>query len=424
MTGVSGVSKEQKQILNTLLDKYERSATFRGDNAVKQSFGVKPEEIFPKYSDDAEYECFLSVNEAVTRLFDAGFIDCVIRNSVVKKITLNSDMISDAYRLLARTPKSTTIEQVKIFLNEKRSMIPDTKDSDYTDVINALREYLSAQDIRLDKGKLPEYYEEMQEYANLWKLLDFLAKKHEEIFVRDLSVKLYQDSKRLEKIAGKAEALLYKYGSFPEKEKVLEECSVMHTPSYVMCKGCMKIRFETQELNLGALAGDIAFSNKTLREINGIEVYGKRLITIENLTTFHRYEVGDTEAAIYLGGFHNSVKREFIKLIYRDNPGLEFYHFGDIDAGGFYIYEHLCEKTGIPFIPMNMGVAELKKYSDYAKKLTSNDVTRIEKLILKYSGTAVGNGNASNSVNSVRREILETLRFMLANNVKLEQEAL
>ena len=73
---------------------------------------------------------------------------------------------------------------------------------------------------------------------------------------------------------------------------------------------------------------------------------------------------------------------------------------------------------------MNMGVEELKKYSDYAKKLTSNDVTRIEKLILKYSGTAVDNGNASNSVNSVRREILETLRFMLANNVKLEQEAL
>ncbi|OLR59402.1 hypothetical protein BHF70_07075 [Anaerostipes sp. 494a] len=27
----------------------------------------------------------------------------------------------------------------------------------------------------------------------------------------------------------------------------------------------------------------------------------------------------------------------------------EYLHFGDIDAGGYEIYENLCRKTGIPF---------------------------------------------------------------------------
>ena len=433
---MTGISKEQKKILNTLLDKYERSATFRGDNTVKQSFSVKPEEVFSTYSDDADYDCFVSVNEAVEALCNIGYVNCVIRNSVVRKISLNMDKIPGVYQFLARVPKSATIEQLKAFLEEKQRMIMESNSSDSTDgkgadfpadsdcdeVKNALKEYLSAQDIRLGTGKLPEYYDDMQTYSDLWKLLDFLSEDHCEIFVRDLSVKLYRDSKLLEKISGKAEALLYKYGNFPEKEKILEECSVMHTPTYVMCKGCMKIHFDNQELDLGTLTGDIAFSNKTLREVSEIEVYGERLITIENLTTFHRYDVGNTQAAVYLGGFHNSIKRDFIKRIYLNNPGLDFFHFGDIDVGGFYIYEHLCKKTGIPFVPMNMGIPELEKYHMYAKKLTSNDVSRIEKLILKYVSNEYD--NSTDSMNRVRDEIVKTLRFMLENNVKLEQEAI
>lgn len=428
---VNNLTKEQKTILNALLDKYERSATFRGDNAVKQSFTVKPEELFSHYRDDADYDCFVSVNDAVCALAGYGFIGCDQRNSVVLKISLKTEKLPEVYKALGRIPKDRTINEMRIFLEEQKQILrvddaggiykEELSENDSDDVKSALLQYISNQEERLQVAKLPEYYENLKDYSDLWILLRFLSKEHGEVFVRDLSVKLYRDSKRLEAIAGKAESLLYKYGSFPEREKVLEECSVLKTPSYVMCKGSMILRLDKQELDLGKLSGDLAFSGKTLSEISEIVVTAKRLVTVENLTTFHRYEGGPEEAVVYLGGFHNTVKRDFLKRIYRNNKNLSFFHFGDIDAGGFYIFEHLRRKTGIPFRPMNMGIPELQKYKDYTKPLSVSDVARLNKLIEKYSGVLESTDEADKEIAD---QTIKTLKYMLENNVKLEQEAL
>ena len=55
---------------------------------------------------------------------------------------------------------------------------------------------------------------------------------------------------------------------------------------------------------------------------------------------------------IYLGGYHNSVRRKLLELLYQDFPKAEYLHFGDIDVGGFEIYRDLCRKTGIPLKPI------------------------------------------------------------------------
>lgn len=49
----------QKKVLNKLLDSYEKSKTFQGENKVNQSFIVEISKLFPRYNDDAEYEFFL-----------------------------------------------------------------------------------------------------------------------------------------------------------------------------------------------------------------------------------------------------------------------------------------------------------------------------------------------------------------------------
>ena len=41
--------KYEKAILEHLLDKYERSKSFTGDNRIVQSFSVKLAKLFPKY---------------------------------------------------------------------------------------------------------------------------------------------------------------------------------------------------------------------------------------------------------------------------------------------------------------------------------------------------------------------------------------
>ncbi len=79
-------------------------------------------------------------------------------------------------------------------------------------------------------------------------------------------------------------------------------------------------------------------------------------------------------------------------------------HFGDIDAGGFYILQHLRDRTGIAFFPYCMDAKTLKENFQYVKKLTENDKKRLTAL----ADTEFG----------------ETIEFMLKNNCKLEQEAM
>ena len=67
--------KYEKQILNALLDKYERSKSFIGANQVTQRFTIKPESLFPKYKDDSEFELYSAVNESIDHLEKQGYIE-------------------------------------------------------------------------------------------------------------------------------------------------------------------------------------------------------------------------------------------------------------------------------------------------------------------------------------------------------------
>ena len=57
-------------------------------------------------------------------------------------------------------------------------------------------------------------------------------------------------------------------------------------------------------------------------------------MTIENKTSFQRLRNGKF-AMMYLGGFANRDQIEFLKKVISDNPNIKYYHFGDIDIGGF-----------------------------------------------------------------------------------------
>ena len=163
------------------------------------------------------------------------------------------------------------------------------------------------------------------------------------------------------------------------------------------------ITISGQNLDIGKLKGDIGLSSKILDDIEDIHVSASKVVTIENLTTFHSYTDEDA-FVIYLGGYHNSIRRKMIRMLYENNPDIMYYHCGDIDAGGFYILLDLRKKTGIPFEALKMDVPTIIKYKNYTRKLTENDRTRL--LNLKDS------------------EFSEVIAYMLENNCKLEQEAL
>lgn len=408
------LTKEQKIILNVLVDKYERSATFRGESRVNQTFSLKPESVFPKYADEREYDFFTVLNQDIRVLRDMGYVTVSERNMRITKVVLCNGQLQEIYPALGRNPKKDVLEEIAGLLREEKTFIEEVYPSG--DLSAALRKYIEEQEKRLAAGKLPEYYEDsMTDYRDIWKAFRKLQEIREDIYIRDLSVKLYHDSKRLEILRTRISGCLYRYGDYPDRDTVLEECNVIRTPSYVMIRGPVIISLGEQTLNVGKLSGDIAFSTRSLKDITGIYVYGEKVITIENLTSFHRDDFGSDEVLLYLGGYHNLAKREFLKKLYSENMELVYEHFGDIDAGGFYIYEHLRRKTGIPFRTRNMNAKTLERYASYTKKLTANDIDRIKRLIAKYE-----NGEIENPE---REKITETLRQMLEKNVKLEQEA-
>jgi hypothetical protein len=242
----------------------------------------------------------------------------------------------------------------------------------------------------------------LSEYENLLLAVDRLLTVDKETFSRDFSVRIFNDSKIFERISSKAVNLLFDYGDFPEKEQVLENLNIVKNPTYVNFKGAGTLILAGQRIDLSTLRSDIAISSSLLEDIGRIEITGKTVMTIENLTSFHTADSKDI-FLIYLGGFHNRVRREFIKEIHRQNPRVAFYHFGDIDAGGFYILEHLQRQTGIDFRPYKMDVKTLKEYHEYAKRLTDNDRDRLKKL------RSCGYD--------------EVIDYMLDRNCKLEQEA-
>lgn len=387
------ISKYESVIIDKLLDKYEKSKSFTGDNKVNQKFSIRVSSIFSKYSDHSNYVVFHAVNEAIDILVRKQLIIAKANSAnVYNDIVLNLDELEQAYEYVGRMPKKDINKLVlKLMENYKgRNVI--------------LNRYCETQCERINSNKSIQFFnDDLKELENILIAVDKLLQLDTETFVRDFSVRVFKDSKVFEGLSSKVVNLLYEYGNFPEKEQVLGNLNIIKNPTYVNFKGAGIIVIKGQRIDLTNLSSDIAISSAMLSDIDRIDVTGKAVITIENLTSFNTF-CDDGMFVIFLGGYHNSVRREFVKKIHLQNPNVLFYHFGDIDAGGFYILEHLKQQTGVDFQPYKMDLNTLKEYYQYSKKLTDNDHDRLLKL--KDS------------------EFNEVINYMLENNCKLEQEAI
>ena len=385
--------KYEKQILNVLIDKYESSKSFIGTNQVNQSFTCKVAQMFPKYKDDSEYELFCAINEAVDTLVVQGFVTAKkMKNGVVQSFTLNLDAINKVYQYVGRIPKSDIVVDLK-----KTLLL-------YKDCNVILSAYCSRQLERLAENKSVEFFDDdFDMYESILKVVSKITEVNSETFERDFSIQVLGDSKAFEKVRSKVLSLLYEYGDFPDRDTLLADLNIVKNPGHVYFKGKGKLTVCGQKIDFSTMTGDMAISSEMLKNVDDITVLGEMVVTIENLTTFNAFKC-ENSFAIYLGGYHNTSRRNFIKKVYEQNLDKQYLHFGDIDAGGFYILQHLRNKTGIAFVPYCMDVKTLKANIQCTKKLTENDKKRLAVL--------------------AETEFGETVEFMLEHNCKLEQEAM
>ena len=399
-------SKLQKKILELLLKKYESSKTYDGQNEVTQSFSILPEKVFPDYNNDfTDIDKIKDFENDIEILQINSLVVISKKQDRVSKITaISSDENWNKIRIiLGVKDKNTRLKEEIAFYSSV---------SEKTSSHKIIKDFCKTQIERLQGGKLAEY--SLEDANNIIALLSFILQNKNEILERELSISVLANSKSWEsKYKTKILRILKKSGYFDsliencadEKEVnkvILEECNIFANPSYVYFKGNGTIFFENGTVTKTCSEIPFAISSASIEKITSFEITDSKIMTVENLTSFNRINNSDT-FYIFLSGYHNSAKQNFLKKIYSQNAEKEYFHFGDIDPDGFYILENLRSKTSIAFKPYKMGISELEKYSDYTKTLEENDILKAKALIDK----------------GHHKEIME---YMLKHNQKLEQE--
>ena len=214
-------SRFESQIINELLDKFERSKSFIGDNKVNQRFMVKVSSLFPQYADHSNYEAFNLINEAIDILIRKQFIFAQANSAkVYKDIVLNLNSLEQVYNYVGRSPKKDTNSAILHLMEKYKLRNP------------ILMKYCETQCERIALNKPVQFFNnDLSELENILIAVDELLKVEIEIFVRDFSVRVFRDSKIFEALSSKVINLLYEYGDFPDKDQVLGNLNIIKNPT-------------------------------------------------------------------------------------------------------------------------------------------------------------------------------------------------
>lgn len=395
------MKKYKEIILNSLIDVYERSSLYKGVslNERKISFKFTVKNI-KDYFDEDNYLKKEEIEQSAKELERLELIKIIwgkgYEDHLIKRVELNVNRINESYKLLKRKSKKNSEEEcINLLKKYVEEGFPLGKFS--REMINKLE----------GKASIKRYLdiENIEECKDILKALKNVISQEEEIYKRNFSIKVFSDSKRFESMEGKVLRILKDFTG--EETLTLEEFNILSNPSYVYFKGNTRLKLKNKVLDIVDLKFGIGISSQDLNEIREIEINTSKIITIENLTTFNTFNEDDF-VCIYLGGFHNNARRELLKRIKKDNEAKQFYHFGDIDCGGFKILKHLREKTSINFNPYNMNLETLINGRIYCKQLTQNDKRMLKEMLKEESF----------------KEFYDVFEYMLKENIKLEQEHL
>lgn len=114
-----GYNAVQKQVLEALLDQYERSKTYQGENKVIQSFQIPPEKVFPDYASDyADMDQIRDFEAWMRELEQDGLITIRYGSGEIRKLTADPESWDLYYEVLQRRDK-LSLQQDQIMLYQR-----------------------------------------------------------------------------------------------------------------------------------------------------------------------------------------------------------------------------------------------------------------------------------------------------------------
>lgn len=394
-------SKEyKKEIIDGLLRKY--NIRYAKNITTNRRIILKPTEVYKDYAkNNADILEKQGINEAVSVLNDMGFItvDYLKFSDDIDKVYLLEEKLEALYEYLKEEysviPQSTISKRVHEIVEK------------YIFMGKIVNKYCESILVQIEDPRCTPDPEQIE--ANL-KMLVFLENNKEHLYVREVSMLIYGDSKwfennNYEEVCSFLRTATGRIREEGEKnDAILGFFHITPAEQEIFIKGSWTIEWEQYALNISKFQGGIAIASSDVKTIKNISVNTECVMTIENKTSFQRLK-DENFAMMYLGGFANRHQIEFLKKVISDNPNVRYYHFGDIDVGGFLIHKHLCRETAKKFELYCMGIQQLcdRRFSHCLRELTDNDMSRLE---------ALTEEDLYNEVSI----------YMKEHNVKLEQE--
>ena len=230
------LSKWQKNVLELLLDKYERSKRYKEDVDTNRAIMIKPTEIYKDYdSDFADVDEQRDFETEMLELKAEQIIGIRSKGNIISRIELLTNKVSVVYVLLKREPlKDAVQKQIALY-------------REWFGKHHIIDSFCSAQLDLLENGKKAKYEADIAE--KLLKLMDFVLSNNEVILERELSVAVFGDTKVFENgYKARLVSVLKNYGDVEEviagldEEKeityaILEEFNIYSNLKYVYFKG-------------------------------------------------------------------------------------------------------------------------------------------------------------------------------------------
>lgn len=343
----------KKYILNSLLDKYERSRAYLDGESTKRIMLRLCSGDMPEYNlEDTRVREL--VNSTVQGLADSGIVDFewmkFERDNIIDRAWLCLDRVSDAYQEAGRVPKK---DKADLVLKTIREYLPHIKQPW---IENFLK---SAEDGIDNKKSITPYFPGDTDTAlamlDALKAIDHL--EGEECPERVFSIKCFGSSKYFERHIKKRLARIIRQYLMDEKDSIevpaddemLAQVGIVKVFEQVEFCGDVLGRLYGKPADFSVFRHGIAINSRTAKdlEITGIDRV-ERILFIENKTNYMEYvlkEKKNNELVIFHGGFYSPVKGEFFNKVYEagKKSGMQFYHWGDIDIGGFRMFKRLKE---------------------------------------------------------------------------------
>ncbi|GAW93204.1 Wadjet anti-phage system protein JetD domain-containing protein, partial [Calderihabitans maritimus] len=311
----------QKREMSKLLDKYESRRDYGKIQVNNRRTMLRINaRNYPDYFHISDASFRRRFNMEMRELERRGWVKLeweeFERNQTLKRVILNTEELPSIYRELGREAKRDRYHRLQELVLQWQESAPEALQPFYRDLLERLSAYETLPPgLNSLKG--------LEDWSQLFRALNALLELKQEVPKRRFSVKLFGDSKRWDQLEKPVLWVLRNYCLSPEDqeledEEIFSELGLLDNPGHINIAGPLQFRTPRGEINLFSFYPDLGLAPQMVEdlEITGLEA--KAVVTVENLTSFYHYvdEGPADHLVIYLGGYHNRQRRQFLRKIY------------------------------------------------------------------------------------------------------------